>query len=111
MCIRDSNGTKWLYNPVSGFWYSLRYDKDRFSTLNQGTGVYCFDTWIKHVMSVRPQLTAQFHDEIVLCLKLGSRAKCDRLLKWAIDETNKELNLNVKLDVSIDYGKAYSEIH
>jgi hypothetical protein len=26
----------WLYNPVSGFWYSLRTDKDRFSTLNQG---------------------------------------------------------------------------
>lgn len=26
----------WLMNPVSGFWYSLRYEKDRFSTLNQG---------------------------------------------------------------------------
>ena len=28
----------WLYNPVSKFWYSLRYEKDIFSTLNQGTG-------------------------------------------------------------------------
>ena len=28
----------WLLNPVSGFWYSLRYEKDKFSTLNQGTG-------------------------------------------------------------------------
>ncbi len=28
----------WLYNPVSGFWYTLRYEKDKFSTLNQGTG-------------------------------------------------------------------------
>lgn len=28
----------WLYNPVSRFWYSLRYEKDKFSTLNQGTG-------------------------------------------------------------------------
>ena len=26
----------WLYNPVSKFWYSLRYEKDKFSTLNQG---------------------------------------------------------------------------
>ena len=26
----------WLLNPVSGFWYSLRYEKDKFSTLNQG---------------------------------------------------------------------------
>jgi hypothetical protein len=36
--------TMWLYNPVSKFWYSAIY-KDIFSTLNQGTGVYCFDTW------------------------------------------------------------------
>ena len=28
----------WLYNLVSKFWYSLRYEKDIFSTLNQGTG-------------------------------------------------------------------------
>lgn len=28
----------WLWNPVSQFWYSLRYEKDKFSTLNQGTG-------------------------------------------------------------------------
>lgn len=26
----------WLYNPVSKFWYSLRFEKDIFSTLNQG---------------------------------------------------------------------------
>ena len=26
----------WLYNPVSKFWYTLRYEKDKFSTLNQG---------------------------------------------------------------------------
>lgn len=26
----------WLLNPISGFWYSLRTEKDKFSTLNQG---------------------------------------------------------------------------
>ena len=26
----------WLFNPISQFWYSLRYEKDIFSTLNQG---------------------------------------------------------------------------
>ena len=30
------DGKMWLYNPVSGFYYSLRYEKDIFSTLNQG---------------------------------------------------------------------------
>jgi hypothetical protein len=33
---KEVRGQMWLYNPVSGFWYSLRQPKDRFSTLNQG---------------------------------------------------------------------------
>ena len=36
-CVyKEVRGQMWLYNPVSGFWYSLRQPKDRFSTLNQG---------------------------------------------------------------------------
>lgn len=34
--VMEAGGKRWLLNPVSGFWYSLRSDKDRFSTLNQG---------------------------------------------------------------------------
>jgi hypothetical protein len=30
------DGYMWLWNPVSQLWYSLRYEKDIFSTLNQG---------------------------------------------------------------------------
>ena len=37
--VKTVNGQQWLFNPVSKFWYSLRAEKDRFSTLNQGTGV------------------------------------------------------------------------
>ena len=109
--VKQCGGQKWLYNPVSRFWYSLRHEKDRFSTLNQGTGVYCFDTWVKHVLSKRKQLTAQFHDEIVLCIREGFEEKCEGLLKWAINKTNEELKLNVKLDVSVDFGENYSQIH
>lgn len=104
-------GSMWLLNPVSNFWYSLRAEKDIFSTLNQGTGVYCFDTWVAFVRSKRPQLTAQFHDEIVLTIKKGSRDSCTGLLKWAIDQTNKKLKLNRNLDVDTQYGDSYSEIH
>lgn len=108
---KTCNGDKWLYNPVSKFWYSLRHEKDKFSTLNQGTGVYCFDTWVKHVLSKRRQLTGQFHDEIILCIKKGARDKCEALLRWAVDRTNEELKLNRELDISIDFGSNYSEIH
>jgi hypothetical protein len=104
-------GQMWLYNPVSKMWYSLRSDKDKFSTLNQGTGVYCFDTWIKHVLSIRKELTGQFHDEIILTIKDGTEDQCRNLLKWAIAQTNKELNLNVELGVDVEFGKNYAEIH
>jgi hypothetical protein len=35
--VKTVNGQKWLFNPVSKFWYSLRYEKDRFSTQHSST--------------------------------------------------------------------------
>ncbi len=109
--VKTCNKQKWLYNPVSKFWYSLRTDKDRFSTLNQGTGVYCFDMWIENFRKKRSQLTGQMHDEVILCIKEGSEEKARKLLKEAIKETNEQLKLNRELDVDIQFGKSYSEIH
>lgn len=109
--VKNLNGQKWIYNPVSEFWYTLRHDKDRFSTLNQSTGVYCFDTWIKHILSIRKELTGQMHDEGIWTLLTGNRKKFEHLLQWAIKQTNKELNLNVQLGVQVTFGNNYSEIH
>lgn len=109
--IKHVGGEMWLFNPVSRFWYSLRYEKDIFSTLNQGTGVYCFDTWIKNFREVRPQITGQFHDEVILEIKEGAEKKCEKFLRQALDKTNKELILNVQLDIDVQFGKRYSEIH
>jgi DNA polymerase III epsilon subunit-like protein len=104
-------GGDWLYNPVSKFWYSLRHKKDRFSTLNQGTGVYCFDIWIYNFRKKRPQLTGQMHDEVILTVRKGHREACEKLLRDAITRTNKQLKLNRTLDVDIQFGKSYAEIH
>jgi len=104
-------GETWLYNPVSKFYYSLRSEKDRFSTLNQGTGVYCFDTWIREFRKRRSQLTAQFHDEIISCLKQGFEEKYEALLKNAMSTVNKLLKLNITLDVDVQFGSSYAEIH
>lgn len=109
--VKTCNGGKWLYNPVSKLWYSLRAEKDRFSTLNQGTGVFCFDTWIKNFRKKRPQLTGQMHDEVILCIKKGHREQCIKLLRDALNETNQELQLNRELDISIDFGDSYAQIH
>ena len=103
--------TMWLFNPVSRFWYSLRHKKDRFSTLNQGTGVYCFDIWIMNFRKKRPQLTGQMHDEVILCIKKGNRENCIKLLQDAMAKTNRQLKLNRELGVDVQFGENYAEIH
>lgn len=111
-CItKEALGTKWLFNPVSKLWYSLRDDKDRFSTLNQGTGVYCFDMWIKEFFDIRPQITGQMHDEVILQVEKGKREEITTLLKEAVSRVNEKLQLNRDLDVDVQFGDNYAEIH
>ncbi|MNV79603.1 DNA polymerase I [compost metagenome] len=109
--VKKCLGGMWLFNPVSELWYSLRYEKDRFSTLNQGTGVYCFDKWIMEFRKRRPQLTGQVHDEVVLTVKKGYREEVIKLLKEAIAVVNEELKLNRELDVDVQFGQSYADIH
>ena len=111
-CVtKKALGVEWLFNPVSKFWYSLRSEKDKFSTLNQGTGVYCFDMWIKNFFDSRPQITGQMHDEVILCVKKGYRDQCTKLLKDAVYKVNEQLNLNRDLDVDVQFGLNYAQIH
>lgn len=109
--VKVSSGRKWLYNPVSRFWYSLRYEKDRFSTLNQGTGVYCFDMWVKNVRSKGLPIIGQMHDEIIGLVRKGLRERATAVCKWAVGEVNKLLKLNRELDVDVQFGGSYAEIH
>lgn len=111
LTVKSIKGQKWLYNPVSGFWYSLRYEKDRFSTLNQGTGVYCFDTWVHKVVNKGMWPIGQFHDEIILQIPQDEREVCKEQLMTAIKETNDVLKLNVELGIDVQFGNSYAEIH
>ena len=108
---RDLFGSKWIYNPVSRFWYSLRSDKDRFSTLNQSTGVYCFDTWVTYCRSLELKTIGQFHDEVIVLLEEGKEVETKRKMEAAIDLVNQELQLNVPLGIDVQFGKTYAEIH
>lgn len=109
--VKTVNNQMWLFNPVSQFWYSLRYDKDRFSTLNQGTGVYCFDTWVRKVRSKGWKLCGQFHDELIAPILKEKREEIKADLYKSMDETNQELSLNIKLNNSVDFGRSYADIH
>lgn len=108
---RTIDGQMWLQNPINKFWYSLRFEKDIFSTLVQGSASYVFDLWVKYIREVRPQLTFQFHDELGLTIKKGNRDKCTKMIMDAIERVNNELKLNRELGCDIQYGDRYSEIH
>ena len=109
--VKTVSGQMWLFNPISGFWYSLRYEKDRFSTLIQGTASFVFDRWVELFRSKRPQLTGQFHDEIIIEIKQGFREKSEALLRNSLKELNDKLKLNRELGIDVQWGQRYSDIH
>lgn len=109
--VRRIGGKMWLYNPVSRFWISLRNDRDIFSSLNQSTGVFCFDSWLAHCWAKGIRGVAQFHDETVTPVKVGTREVTITKMKDAIMEVNNKLSLNVPLDIDPQFGDRYSEIH
>jgi hypothetical protein len=109
--VREVNGGMWLKNPVSGFWYSLRSDKDRFSTLNQGTGVFCFDSWVALCRKNGINTIGQFHDEIIALIEAGQEQETKHVMEKSIKILNEKLSLNVNLGVDAQFGKNYAEIH
>jgi len=109
--VKQVNGLMWMFNPVSKFWYILRSDKDRFSTLNQGTATFCFDMWLKEVRKHTDMFLGQFHDEVIIEVRKGRRANIRMMLDDCVMEVNKRLELNRELTVGVDFGRDYSEIH
>lgn len=109
--IKEVDGEMWVYNPVSGFYYSLRYEKDIFSTVVQSTGVFCFDVWMSCVLKRRRQKTAEFHDEGVWVIPEGREKEFEEILRDALEEANEILQLNRRLDIDVKFGKSYDKIH
>ena len=109
--VRELFGGMWLKNPVSGFWYSLRSDKDRFSTLNQSTGVFCFDTWVSLCRTEGIKSIGQFHDEIIALVKEGEEGEVEKIMHNAAVKLNDKVKLNVPLGTDVQFGKTYADIH
>lgn len=105
------DGTMWLKNPVSGFYYSLRYEKDRFSTLNQGTGVFIFDSWVMRCRRKGVVVQLQMHDEILFKVNPSEKEVIKKKLEEAMNEVNDSLYLNVSVSADIQFGGSYSEVH
>lgn len=106
---KQAGGYTWLYNPVSGFWYQLRFDKDRFSTLNQGTGVYVFDSWLARCAKLGYMGQMQCHDETGASVTDPSQTR--EIMQQAIEWTNRDLKCHVEFGIDSQTGKNYAECH
>lgn len=108
---RELFGGMWLKNPVSGFWHSLRSEKDRFSTLNQSTGVFCFDTWVELCRSKGIKCIGQFHDEVIALVERGKEGHVEEIMHDAAIKLNEKVKLNVPLGTDVQFGNTYADIH
>ena len=99
----------WVWNPVSGFWHELRYDKDIWSTVNQSTGVFIFDSWLARARLNGYMGQLSFHDETGASVKDPKWAQ--EALEKAVDRLNQDLNLNVEIKIDTQTGDTYGDVH
>ena len=106
---KEVGGYTWVKNPVSGFWYELRYSKDTWSTINQGTGVFIFDSWLARARLKGYNGQAQFHDETLTSVTNESRSR--EALKYGVEKLNQDLKLHVSFGIDTKVGESYSDVH
>lgn len=109
--IKTVRGKMWSFNPLSKFFYSQRNERDIFSTINQGAGVFCFDIFLSYIIKQNILPCLQYHDELVANIKKEDQEKTTESLLLAIKQTNDFLKMNVQLDCSFDYNVSYDLIH
>lgn len=109
--VKSVGDQMWIKNPVSKFWYSLRSDKDRFSTVNQSTAVFVFDTWLRQIRSYGVKVQYQCHDELLFSLSSKKENVARSMLNESIKAVNEQLALSVTVSMSPAFGVNYAETH
>lgn len=105
------NNQDWVYNPVSGFWLSLRNEKDIFNLINQETGSYIFDLFLKEV-SKKIKVNFQYHDELMFTFDNNiSKEDIKKYLFKCIKIVNEKIKLNVPINIDVKFGTRYNECH
>ena len=103
---------RWIINPLNGFRYWLKTDKDKFSTLNQGGGTYIFDLWLHLLISKGLSISLNIHDEQSGGrVKIGEEKEVERVCKESIKEVNEMLGLLRDMDCDVQFGKSYADVH
>jgi hypothetical protein len=96
---------KWILNPYNKYWYELRSERDKLSSVIQGGGDYVCYLWTKFILEKREQLTLVYHDAGTFIVKAGHREAMSAILRSSIEKVNKVLNFKVPMDISINFGE------
>lgn len=117
MVTKKTSFGEWQINPINKFWYSLRSEKDRFSTLVQGSAAYVFDIWLYQCLLISQKrgleynLLCQMHDDQLLGLPDGENEVYEALVRDALKKVNELLKLNVEIKCDVMFGKNAAEVH
>lgn len=109
--IKTVDGQMWVKNPINGYWYSLRSEKDIFSTVNQSAGDYIFTLWEYNLIKLGVIIRFNAHDEIVTTCKPEDKDSTVTKIKKALDMVNKQLKLKIPIQLDYKIGNHYAEVH
>lgn len=105
------DGSMWLKNLINGFYYSLRYERDTFSTLVQGSGDYVFCLWTLFCVQGGIIIHLNYHDEWLTSVDIGTEDKWVKVAEDAMKKVNEVLKLNKEITIGTDVGYSYAECH
>lgn len=105
------DGSMQLKNPINGYYYSLRYEKDIFSTLVQGSGDYCFNLWLMFCRKRGLKIQLDYHDEWLASVPKSQEEVVKRIAQESMDKVNETLKLNTTLKMDVQVGGNYAECH
>lgn len=105
------DGSMWLKNPINGFFYSLRFEKDIFSTLVQGSGDYVFCLWTMFCRQQGLKISLNYHDEWLSAILKDRRLWATAIASSSMDKVNETLKLNKVIKMEAQFGNSYAACH
>ena len=109
--VKNVEGKSWIWNPITNFYYFLASEKDRFSACNQSAGVRVFDGYVYEMIKRGIRPIFQAHDEVLLRVKKEDVDYTTSALKEAINKVNEQYKFPVEIEIDIQTGMTYAEVH
>lgn len=109
--VKNVEGKSWIWNPITNFYYFLASEKDRFSACNQSAGVRVFDGYVYEMIKRGVRPIFQAHDEVLLRVKEEDVEFTTKALKESINKVNAQYKFPVQIEVDVQTGKTYADVH